>query len=322
MMRNLTLDLARVTEAAAISAARWAGKGDKNAADLAATSAMRAAFEVIDLHGTVVIGEGEMDDAPMLFIGEKVGTGTGPSVDIAVDPVEGTTNLSKGIANALAVLAVAPKGSLLHAPDMYMEKIAVGPKAQGRVHLDQPMKANLQAIAKATGKSMEDVTVVLLDRDRHREAIEEILSAGARVQLIMDGDVSAAISTCFEGSGVDMLYGRGGAPEGVLSAVALKCMGGDFMGRLVPLMPEEIRRCREMGIVDASKTLGMEDLVRADDAIFAATGITSGDFLQGVRFPSDDTALTHTLISRAQTGTVRWINGQHSLSRKPNLVMV
>ncbi len=322
MMRNLTLDLARVTEAAAISAARWAGKGDKNAADLAATSAMRAAFEVIDLHGTVVIGEGEMDDAPMLYIGEKVGTGTGPSVDIAVDPVEGTTNLSKGIANAMAVLAVAPKGSLLHAPDMYMEKIAVGPKARGRVHLDQPMKANLQAIAKATGKSIEDVTVVLLDRDRHREAIEQIRSAGARVQLIMDGDISAAISTCFEESGVDMLYGRGGAPEGVISAVALKCMGGDFMGRLVPLTPEETRRCWEMGIVDTSKTLVMEDLVRADDAIFAATGITSGDFLQGVRFPGDDTALTHTLISRAQTGTVRWINGKHSLSRKPNLVMV
>ena len=321
-MRNLTLDLARVTEAAAISAARWIGKGDKNGADLAATSAMRAAFEVIDLRGTVVIGEGEMDDAPMLYIGEHVGTGVGPSVDIAVDPVEGTTNLSKGTANAMAVLAVAPKGSLLHAPDMYMDKIAVGPKAKGRVHLDQSITANLREIARASGKPIEDLMVVLLDRDRHEEAIEEIRSAGARVQLIMDGDVGAAISTCFEESGIDMLYGRGGAPEGVLSAVALKCMGGDFMGRLVPLTPQESQRCFDMGITDTSKTLTMDDLVHSDDAIFSATGITPGDILQGVRFVSGDTALTHTLISRAHTGTVRWVNGKHSISRKPNLVLV
>ncbi|PWI57846.1 class II fructose-bisphosphatase [Sulfoacidibacillus thermotolerans] len=322
MMRGLTMELARVTEAAAIAAARWIGKGDKQSADQAATSAMRSIFNHIDIRGTVVIGEGELDEAPMLYIGEKLGTGNGTVVDVAVDPLEGTTNVAKGLANAMAVLAVAPQGALLHAPDMYMDKIAVGPKARGRVHLAASMKENLQEVAKATGKRIDEVVVVLLDRERHYSAIEEIRTAGARVHLISDGDVGAALSTCYEETGIDMLYGRGGAPEGVLSAVALKCLGGDFVSRLAPLSDMEVMRCHKMGIANPSKVLLMDDLVRSDDAIFAATGITRGDLLQGVRYVGGDIVTTQTLVSRALTGTVRRIEGRHFMSRKPNLVMV
>lgn len=321
-MRGLTMELARVTEAAAIAAARWIGKGDKQSADQAATSAMRSIFNHIDIRGTVVIGEGELDEAPMLYIGEKLGTGNGTVVDVAVDPLEGTTNVAKGLANAMAVLAVAPQGALLHAPDMYMDKIAVGPKARGRVHLAASMKENLQEVAKATGKRIDEVVVVLLDRERHYSAIEEIRTAGARVHLISDGDVGAALSTCYEETGIDMLYGRGGAPEGVLSAVALKCLGGDFVSRLAPLSDMEVMRCHKMGIANPSKVLLMDDLVRSDDAIFAATGITRGDLLQGVRYVGGDIVTTQTLVSRALTGTVRRIEGRHFMSRKPNLVMV
>lgn len=321
-MRNLTMELARVTEAAAIAAAKWVGTGDKRNADEAATSAMRAILNHLDIHGTVVIGEGELDEAPMLYIGEKLGTGEGRAVDIAVDPVEGTTNVAKGLPNAMAVLAVAEQGALLHAPDTYMDKIAVGSKAKGRVHLDAPLKENLRELSRAKGKRMEEIVVVLLDRERHDTAIEEIRSAGARVHLIPDGDVGAALSACFEDSGIDMLYGRGGAPEGVISAVAAKALGGDFMGRLAPQSEAERKRMEKMGITDPSKILYLDDLVRSEDAIFTATGITTGDLLQGVKFTGGDIALTHTMIGCARTGTVRVIQTRHNLSRKPNLVVV
>lgn len=319
-MRNLTLDLARVTEAAAISAARWAGKGDKNSADLAATSAMRAAFEVVDLAGTVVIGEGEMDEAPMLYIGEQVGTGAGPTVDIAVDPVEGTTSLSKGTGNAMAVLAVAPKGSLLHAPDMYMDKIAVGPLAAGRIHLDAPVQENLNHVAQALDKSMDDLTVVILDRPRHAKLISDVRACGARIRLISDGDVSPAVACAFEGTGVDIMMGIGGAPEGVLAAGALRCLGGEMQGRLWPENESDVARAQALGIKDVSKLLTMDDLVASDDVFFAATGITEGHLLRGVTFTAEG-ALTHTVVMRGKSGTVRFIEARHRFDKKPKNMM-
>lgn len=316
-LRALTLEITRITEAAAIAAARWMGKGDKWSADNAATQIMRSVLSGMDIRGTVVIGEGEMDEAPMLYIGEEVGTGNGEAVDIAVDPLEGTNILAKGSSDSIAIMAIAPRGALLHAPDMYMDKIAVGPKAKGRVHLDATVKENVTAVAKAVGKPIEDVVVVLLDRDRHEDIIEQIRSIGARVKLISDGDISPALSTCEGDSGIDMLLGRGGAPEGVITAVAMKCMGGDFQGRLVPQNDEELQRCINMGLREPTKTLMMNDIVRSEDAIFSATGVTGGELLRGVRFLAHDTALTHSVVGRAMTGTVRFVTGRHHLSRKP-----
>lgn len=316
-LRNLTLEITRVTEAAAIAAARWMGKGDKWSADQAATEVMRVVLAGMEIHGTVVIGEGEMDEAPMLYIGEEVGKRTGEAVDIAVDPLEGTNILAKGSANAITIMAIAPRGALLHAPDMYMDKIAVGPKARGKVHLDASVQENVKAVAAATGKAIEDVVVVFLDRDRHEDLIEQVRSVGARVKLISDGDISPALGTCIEDSGIDMLLGRGGAPEGVITAVAMKCMGGDFQGRLVPQSDEELQRCLSMGLTEPTRTLLLHDLVQSDDAIFSATGVTSGELLTGVRFLSHDTALTHSIVGRALTGTVRFVTGRHHLSRKP-----
>lgn len=316
-LRALTLEITRITEAAAIAAARWMGKGDKWSADNAATQVMRSVLSGMDIHGTVVIGEGEMDEAPMLYIGEEVGRGGGEAVDIAVDPLEGTNILAKGSANAITIMAIAPRGALLHAPDMYMDKIAVGPKARGRVHLDASVKDNVRAVAAAVGKPIEDVVVVLLDRERHDDIIEDIRSVGARVKLISDGDISPALSTCEADSGIDMLLGRGGAPEGVITAVAMKCMGGDFQGRLVPQNEEELQRCLAMGLREPTKTLTLNDIVRSEDAIFSATGVTGGELLQGVRFLAHDTALTHSVVGRAMTGTVRFVTGRHHLSRKP-----
>jgi fructose-1,6-bisphosphatase II len=316
-LRALTLEITRVTEAAAIAAAKWMGKGDKWSADNAATQVMRSVLAGMSIHGTVVIGEGEMDEAPMLYIGEQVGTGFGEEIDIAVDPLEGTNILAKGSADAITIMAMAPRGALLHAPDTYMDKIAVGPKARGLVHLEASVKENIRAVAAAVGKPIEGVVVVLLDRPRHEDIIEQIRSVGARIKLITDGDISPALSTCDEDSGIDMVLGRGGAPEGVITAVAMKCMGGDFQGRLAPQNESEISRCLSMGLSQPMKTLLLNDLVQSEDAIFSATGVTGGELLRGVRFLANDTAVTHSVVGRALTGTVRFVTGRHHLSRKP-----
>ncbi|GBF12528.1 MAG: class II fructose-bisphosphatase [Tepidibacillus sp.] len=319
MERSLTLELVRVTEAAALAAARWMGQGLKNEVDDAGTSAMRRVFDTVPMQGTVVIGEGEMDEAPMLYIGEKLGTGYGPEVDVAVDPIEGTNIVARGLWNALAVVAIADKGNLLHAPDMYMEKIAVGPRVAGKININASVKENLEIVARELNKDISEVTVVVLDRERHQELIQQIRSAGARIKLISDGDVAAAINTAFEDTGVDILLGSGGAPEGVLAAVALKCLGGEIQGKLLPQNEQERERCKEMGI-DPNHILKMEDLVKGDDAIFAATGVTDGELLKGVRFHGS-IATTQSIVMRAKTGTVRIIDGTHRLEKKPNLLI-
>ena len=320
MERSLSMELVRVTEAAALASARWMGRGKKEEADDAATSAMRDVFDTVPMKGTVVIGEGEMDEAPMLYIGEKLGTGYGQRVDVAVDPLEGTNIVASGGWNALAVLAVADHGNLLHAPDMYMDKIAVGPEAVGSIDINAPIIDNLKAVAKAKNKDIEDIVATVLNRKRHEEIIYQLREAGARIKLINDGDVAGAINTAFDDTGVDILFGSGGAPEGVLAAVALKCLGGEIQGRLVPQSEAEQERCLNMGI-DVNKILLMEDLVRGDDAIFAATGVTDGELLKGVQFKSNNYGLTHSVVMRAKSGTVRFIDGKHSLKKKPNLVI-
>ncbi|MBN8208640.1 class II fructose-bisphosphatase [Bacillus sp. NTK071] len=320
MERSLSMELVRVTEAAALASARWMGRGKKEEADDAATTAMRDVFDTVPMKGTVVIGEGEMDEAPMLYIGEKLGTGYGPRVDVAVDPLEGTNIVAAGTWNALAVLAVADHGNLLHAPDMYMDKIAVGPEAVGKIDINASVLDNLKAVAEAKGKEIEDCVAVILDRKRHENIIEEVRSAGARIKLITDGDVAAAINTAFEDTGVDILFGSGGAPEGVLAAVALKCLGGEIQGKLLPQNDEELARCKHMGIEDVSRVLYMEDLVKGDDAIFAATGVTDGELLKGVRFKGTS-GTTQSVVMRAKSGTVRFIDGKHSLKKKPDLVI-
>ncbi|MGD6991202.1 class II fructose-bisphosphatase [Sutcliffiella horikoshii] len=319
MERSLSMELIRVTEAAALSSARWMGRGDKDSADGAATSAMRDVFDTVPMKGTVVIGEGEMDEAPMLYIGEKLGTGYGPRVDVAVDPLEGTSIVASGGWNALAVLAIADHGNLLHAPDMYMDKIAVGPAAVGKIDINASVTDNLRAVAEAKNKEIEDVVAVILNRPRHEKIIAELREAGARIKLIDDGDVAAAINTAFDHTGVDILFGSGGAPEGVIAAVALKCLGGEIQGKLLPQNEEELIRCRKMGIEDINAVLRMEDLVRGDDAIFAATGVTDGELLRGVQFKGTN-ATTHSVVMRAKSGTVRFIDGQHNIKKKPNLV--
>ncbi|TWM30746.1 Fructose-1,6-bisphosphatase class 2 [Bacillus paralicheniformis] len=319
MERSLSMELVRVTEAAALKSARWMGRGKKDEADDAATSAMRDVFDTIPMKGTVVIGEGEMDEAPMLYIGEKLGNGYGPRVDVAVDPLEGTNIVASGGWNALAVIAVADHGNLLNAPDMYMDKIAVGPEAVGCIDIEAPVIDNLKAVAKAKNKDVEDVVATILNRPRHQKIIHELREAGARIKLINDGDVAGAINTAFDHTGVDILFGSGGAPEGVLSAVALKALGGEIHGKLLPQNEEELRRCEKMGL-DTGKVLRMEDLVKGDDAIFAATGVTDGELLKGVQFKGS-VGTTHSIVMRAKSGTVRFVDGRHSLKKKPNLVI-
>lgn len=319
MERELSLEFVRVTEAAALASGRLMGRGDKEAADQAAVDAMRTVFDTVHIDGTVVIGEGEMDEAPMLYIGEKVGTGSEPSVDVAVDPLEGTNLVAKGLPNALAVVAVAPRNCLLHAPDIYMDKIAVGPGARGCINLDAPVKENLEAVARAKNREISDLTAIILDRPRHAEIISEIRAAGARVKLISDGDVSAAIATAIDNTGVDILFGIGGAPEGVIAAVALKILGGDMQGRLIPEDEEDIERIRKMGQADPDKHLRLDDLAKGDDLFFAATGITDGDMLSGVRYRGR-TAETHSLVMRGITGTIRNVHATHTLERKPRFV--
>lgn len=319
MERSLSMELVRVTEAAALKSARWVGKGLKNEADGAATEAMRQVFDTIPMDGVVVIGEGEMDEAPMLYIGEELGTKEGPQIDIAVDPLEGTTIVAEGTWNALTVLAVGDRGTLLHAPDMYMDKIAVGPECKGKIDITKSVTENLQAVAKAKNKSIEDVTATILNRERHKEIIKEIREAGARIKLIEHGDVAGAINTAFDFTGVDILFGSGGAPEGVIAAVGIKALGGDFQGILLPEDEEQEARCRKMGI-EPNTVLKLDDMVKGDDAIFAATAVTDGELLKGVQFKGGF-AETSSLVMRAKSGTVRFINGRHSLDKKPGLTI-
>ena len=317
--RELTLEFVRITEYAAMASARWWGRGDKINADDAAVKAMRAMFETVSIDGTVVIGEGDMDEAPMLYIGEKVGNGDGVRLDIAVDPLEGTNLVAKGLTGAIAVLAAAPHGCLLHAPDMYMEKIAAGPAAAGKISLQASVKENVSAVAKSLNKGIEDVTVVVLDRPRHQKIIDELRVLGTRIKLISDGDVAPAVATGIPDSGVDLVLGIGGAPEGVLAAAALSCMGGEFQGRLWPEDEKDRKRAAELGVKDVSKILTMDDLVKGDDVIFAATGITDGEILQGVRFYGN-IATTHTVVMRKSSGTIRFIDARHRIDRKKQYV--
>jgi fructose-1,6-bisphosphatase II len=307
--RNLAMDLARVTEAAALAAARWIGRGDKIAADQAAVDAMRLVLNTVPMDGVVVIGEGEKDEAPMLYNGEEIGAG-GPACDIAVDPVDGTTLTSLGRNNAIAVIAVAERGSMFNpGPCVYMEKLAVGAEARDVVDLDAPVKANLEAVAKAKGEQIKDVTVVVLDRDRHTDIIRECREAGAMVRLIPDGDVMGALETAWPGSGSDILFGIGGTPEGVIAACALKALGGEIQGRLYARNDEE-RRAALDGGYDLDRVLTTDDLVASEDVFFAASGVTEGDILRGVRYRGEG-ASTETLVMRSKTGTIRTIRATH-----------
>jgi fructose-1,6-bisphosphatase II len=317
MDRNLALEVVRVTEMAAIASARLMGRGDKNESDQAAVDAMRKAFDTLNIDGTVVIGEGERDEAPMLYIGEKVGKaieGSSP-VDIALDPLEGTNLCAYGRPGAISVVALASRGNLLNAPDTYMEKIAVGPTARGAIDLSKSPTHNLTSIAKAMGRAVSELTVMILDRDRHLELIKEVRMAGARVRLIEDGDVAAAVATCFESSGVDVLMGTGGAPEGVISAAAVRCIDGEFQGRLRFRNSHEEERAKKMGVVDLDKIYIAEELARGD-VMFAATGVTSSDFLKGVRFFASGCE-THSIVMRSRSGTVRFVTATHHFDKKP-----
>lgn len=314
MDRTLVLEFARVTEAAAINCEKWIGKGKKNEADGAAVEAMRKTFDSVAIDGTVVIGEGEMDEAPMLYIGEKVGKG-GEAVDIAVDPLEGTNLTAKCMNGAIAVMAIAKQGGLLHAPDMYMDKIAVGPKAKGAIDINKSPKENMLNVAKALGKDPSQLTIVLLERERHQYIVDAAREVGAKIRFISDGDVAPALAVAFEANGIDMVYGKGGAPEGVLAAAAIKCLGGDMQARLVPETEEEIRRVHEMGQEDVNQVLTLDDLVSTDDVCFIATGVTNGDLLRGVQV-TDKYYITHTCVLRGVTGTARFIETYHDRAKK------
>jgi fructose-1,6-bisphosphatase II len=318
MDRNLALESVRITEAAALAAARLMGRGDRNGADQAAVEAMRKAFNDLAIHGTIVIGEGERDEAPMLYIGERVGrAGAGdPDVEIAVDPLEGTNLCATGAANSISVIAFGEKGKLLHAPDTYMEKIAVGRGAAGTVDLERSPTENLRSVAKALGKQVAELTVVILDRPRHERLIREVREAGARIQLISDGDVAAAINTALPDTGVDILMGIGGAPEGVISAAALRCLGGDIQGRLRWRNDVERERARAMGMERLDRVWSAEELA-GGEVMFAATGVTTGDFLKGVVFTGAG-AKTHSIVMRSKTGTMRLIETVHQFNHKPN----
>ncbi len=312
--RNLALELVRVTEAAALAASRWMGRGQKNEADGAAVEAMRRAFDHVAISGTVVIGEGEMDEAPMLYIGEKVGAG-GPAMDIAVDPLEGTTIIAKGGPNALAVLALAEHGNFLHAPDIYMDKIAVGGGVpDGAVDLDAKPGENLRSLARAKKLDVSDLVVCILDRDRHAEMIAGCREAGARVMLIGDGDVAGVIAAAMGDSGIDMYLGWGGAPEGVLAAAALRCTGGQMQGRLIYEDQAQRERARGMGIADPDRKYTVEEMAKGN-VMFAATGVTGGPMLRGVRRVGH-TAVTHSMVMRSKSGTVRYVEAHHNFKTK------
>jgi fructose-1,6-bisphosphatase II len=316
--RNLALEVVRITEAAALASARLMGRGDRKLADHVAVEAMRRAFDAIDIRGTVVIGEGERDEAPMLYIGETVGAGwrdhgDSPKVDIAVDPLEGTNLCATGAPDAISVIAIADDGQFLNAPDTYMQKIAVGPEARGLIDLRESPTWNLQRIAKAKSKKVEDCTAVILDRDRHSELIAEVRQAGARIRLIGDGDVSGAVMTANPDSGIDVLFGTGGAPEGVIAAAALKCVGGGVQGKLWPRNQEERHELLEAGF-DLDRVLTTDDLVSGEDVFVAATGVTTGALLRGVRYLPGG-AVTDSIVMRSRSGTVRRIEATHSFDK-------
>jgi fructose-1,6-bisphosphatase II len=314
MDRNLSLELARVTEAAALMAGRWMGRGDKEAADQAAVDAMRQVLDTIQMAGEVVIGEGDKDEAPMLYTGERVGCADEPKVDIAVDPIDGTRLLALGMPNSITVVALAEHDSLYQWQDIaYMEKIAVGPEAVGAIQIDKSVTENLQSIASATRREVQDLTVVVLDRPRHEGIITEVRQAGARIKLITDGDVAGALMAAMPGTGIDVLMGIGGSPEAVIAACALKCVGGDMQCRLWPRNDEERRHAEEQSI-DLTQVLALDDLVSSDNVLFAATGITDGELLEGVGYIADG-ATTHSLVMRAKSGTVRYIHSTHRLSK-------
>ncbi len=312
--RNLAMELARVTEAAALAAGRWIGLGDKIAADQAAVDAMRLMIDTVSMHGTVVIGEGEKDEAPMLFNGEEVGNGDGPGVDVAVDPIDGTTLTSVGQPNALSVIALAPQGTMFFpGAAVYMEKVATGPEAADAIDVTAAPEENVRLVAKAKGVRPEEVSVTILDRPRHAEMIAAVRGVGARVYLITDGDVAGAISAAAPRSGIDLLLGIGGTPEGVIAAAALKCLGGAIQGRLSPRDDGERTALVEAGF-DPDAVLTTDDLVSGDDVFFAATGITTGNLLRGVRYWPDG-ATTYSLVMRSRSGTVRWVEAEHRFEK-------
>ena len=312
--RNLALELVRVTEAAALSAGRHMGRGEKEAADKAAVDAMRLVLNSIDMDAIVVIGEGEKDEAPMLFNGEQVGSGKPPLVDLAVDPIDGTRPLANGFLNSIATVAIAPRDTMFNpGPFVYMDKIAVGPQAKGLIDIEAPLKDNLEKIAKSENKSIKDLTVIMLQRPRHDELIKELRQLGTRIRLIPDGDVAAALMTCLPESGIDVLLGIGGTPEGVLAACAIRAMGGELQGKLHIRNQEEEKLGLEMGY-DLDQVITMDDLVSSNDVFFAATGITDGELLEGVRY-SGQWAETQSLVIRGKTGTVRWIHAKHNFKK-------
>ena len=312
--RNIALDLVRVTEAAAMAAGRWVGRGDKNGADGAAVNAMRQLITTVGMQGIVVIGEGEKDKAPMLYNGELVGSGTGPECDVAVDPVDGTTLTAKGMDNAVSVLAVTERGAMYDPSAVfYMEKIATGPEAADVIDITAPIRANIKWVAKAKGGSPEDVTVVILDRARHEGLVKEVRATGARIKFISDGDVAGAVMAARGGAGVDMLLGIGGTPEGIIAACALKCIGGNMQGRLWPQDEAERHKALDAGL-ELDAVLGIDDLVKGDNVFFVATGITDGELLRGVRY-SGGVAQTHSIVMRSKSGTVREVRSEHQLSK-------
>ncbi len=313
--RNLALEFVRITEAAAIASARWTGRGNKHKADDAAVKIMRKAFNNLDINGKIVIGEGERDNAPMLYIGEKVGTKKGLHLDIAVDPLECTNSVAFGKPNAMSVLAASPKGKMLHAPDTYMDKIAVGPESKGKINLDWDVSKNIEKVAKAKNLEVEDVNVILLNRSRHEKLIKEIRNVGARITIIDDGDVSGAIASCLPESDVDILLGIGAAPEGVLAASAIKCLGGEIQGRLKFRNEDEKERAKKMGIKKLNKKLSIDNMVKGKISIFAATGVSSGPLLKGVDFTSFG-AQTHSIVLRSKTGEQRFIKTNHHFTGK------
>lgn len=316
MNRNLALEFVRVTEMASIASARWMGKGDEKAADQAAVDAMRKMLDTVDCQAVVVIGEGERDEAPMLYIGEKVGTGKGPELEIALDPLEGTTICAVGGHNSISVMAIGQKGNLLNAPDIYMNKIAVGPIGVGAIDINDSPSNNLKRLAERKSCSLSDLTAVILDRPRHKDLIQEVRDSGARIHLIGDGDVSAAIATALPDSGIDILLGVGGAPEGVIAAAAMRCVKGDFQGVLVPRNDNDIARAKKMGIDNIKKVFSMDELA-SGDVMFVATGVTDGSLLKGVQFKSWG-ATTHSIVMRSKSGTIRHISAEHHFDRKPN----
>ncbi len=319
MDRNIALELVRITETAALASANYMGRGDKNAADGAAVEGMRVCFESVDVRGEIVIGEGELDEAPMLYIGERVGSGYGPMVDIAVDPIDGTNLIAKGLPNAISVIAMTEHGKMLKAPDTYMDKIIVGPKAKGVINLDAPVSENLKKVAAAIDKPLSDLTLTILDRPRHEAIIKEARETGVRIKMFNEGDVAAGIATCFPDTGVDILLGAGGAPEGVITAAAVRTLDGDMQGRLRPMSPEEIERCHQMGFKtdeEIGRLLNLDDLVSGKDILFAATAITDGDLLNGITFLSNRRVKTHSVVMRSSTGTIRFVEAMHNLDQK------